>query len=90
MLRCSCSMIDTNVYLLFVHARTVPAPHVPASTSMSDASNYEQEDYEVAALNDTPPSSADQLLFADFSGDTGDAAPAPADQYLDEPLPDDL
>ena len=75
---------------LFVHIRTVLAPYVPASTSASDASNFEQEDYEVAELDETPPSSADQLLFADFS-DSGDLRLTSTDRYSEEDaLPDDL
>ena len=48
-------------------SRGVAAPYVPASTSMSDASNFEQDDdYEDQQLDDTPPSKSDQKLFAEF------------------------
>jgi hypothetical protein len=75
--------------LLLIYLRTVPAPYVPASTSASDASNFDQEGYEVAELDDTPPSNADQLLFADFS-DSGVSGLTPFDQHPEEALPDDL
>ena len=50
-----------------VDKRTASPPHVPASTSVSDASNFEQdEDYEDQELDDTPPGQDDQGQFAAF------------------------
>jgi hypothetical protein len=56
-----------------VEQRTASPPHVPASTSVSDASNFEQdEDYEDQQLDDTPPAAGDQLQFAAFDSGISD------------------
>ena len=72
--------------------RTVPAPYVPPSVSVSEASNFVQDaDYDMPEVDDTPPSIADQQLFAEFStGETTAQEPAQSHAEEDRELPDDL